>query len=533
MKIEFAGGAGTVTGSSFIVKDDDFCIMVDCGMFQGRHEIRARNSLDVFYAPSRIDALLLTHAHIDHSGLIPKLVRDGFYGNIYSTRPTADLCALMLPDSGHIQELDAAFINRRNKRLDREPVKPLYSSEEAENCLKNFAPVPYNEVIQIHPRVKARFLDAGHILGSAIIEMWVQEKGRETKLVFSGDLGPGGQALVRDPDIVEEADVLLLESTYGDRLHRGRDETYIELRDIINSSSGKRGNIVIPAFAVERTQEIIYAIGKMIRTGEIPPTDVYIDSPMAVSATGIFLENRDCLDEETWAMINSGQNPLGFDGLHYVRTTEESKGLNRNARGAIIISASGMCTGGRIKYHLQNNLYNPESAVVFAGYQAEGTLGRRIVDGAEQVRLYGEDVAVKASIHTLGGFSGHADRDDLLRWIGNIKNDSLKLFIVHGEEKSSASLRDSIREHYGFDARVPVWGEIVDIETMKSDFIDYSDSGGYMELDGEIELIQKGLDSLRQKYHMAAVAGVGYDRLRVAEELRDLKLLVDSMADEI
>src|SRR5208337_701686 len=299
------------------------------------------------------DALLLTHAHIDHSGLLPILVREGFYGNIYATKATADLCSIMLPDSGHIQEMDAKFVNKKNVKLSRDPVTPLYTADDATECLKNFVPVSYGEIIQIHSLVEVRFRDAGHILGSSFIEMWVDEGFRKTKIVFSGDLGPKNQVIINDPEILEEANVLLIESTYGDRLHKNKEDTYNEFKNIILDSHNKKGNIIIPAFAVERTQEIIYTLARLMKSGEIPEIPVYIDSPLAISATEIFKKNKDCFDQDMQRIILSGDSPLDFPSLHYTRTTDESKWLNTEAKGAIIISANGMCTAGRIKHHLK------------------------------------------------------------------------------------------------------------------------------------------------------------------------------------
>ena len=354
MKIEFVGGARTVTGSSYIIKDEDFTIMVDCGMFQGKQELVQRNQLQLIYAPPKIDCMLLTHAHIDHSGLIPKLVKTGFFGNIYATKATTDLCTVMLPDSAHIQEMDVKWINKRNKKLGRPQIEPLYTVDDAEKSLSNFVPVNYGEIIQIHPRVEVRFRDAGHILGSSFIEMWIADKGKKTKIVFSGDIGTRDQAIIKDPEILDGADILLIESTYGDRLHKSKEDTYSEFKQILLDSLNKKGNIVIPAFAIERTQEIIFELNKLFKSGEVPRIPVYIDSPLAISATEIFRENPQCFDEEMIKILNSGDNPLDFPNLTFTKTSEESKMLSQDKRGAIIISASGMCNAGRIQYHLQN-----------------------------------------------------------------------------------------------------------------------------------------------------------------------------------
>jgi len=532
MKIEFVGAARTVTGSSYIIKDHDFTVMVDCGMSQGKEEIRNRNSMHLIYAPDEIDILLLTHAHIDHSGLIPKLVKEGFRGRIYATKATSDLCAVMLPDSAHIQEMDIKWVNRKNKRLERPLIPPLYTVEDAENAMKYFIPVSYNEVLQIHPRIKVCFRDAGHILGSAFIEVWVDERGGgQKKIVFSGDMGPKGQAIIRDPDTIDDADFLLIESTYGDRSHKSKENTLLELRDIIIESANKDGNIIIPAFAVERTQEIIYTLAKMIKNKEIPPIPVYIDSPLASSATEIFRANSDCFDRETLTMLTFGESPFDFDTLSFVRSAEESKFLTKTAKGAIIISASGMCTAGRVKFHLRENLYNPNSSVVFVGYQAEGTLGRRLVDGAERVTLYGEDVLVRAKIHTLNGFSAHADRQGLQEWIANISNPELKVFVVHGETRTAFDFASHIEDLFHFSTYVPRWGEIIDLGTMRSEIASYGDEGNYSAVDFEFESLYKLVDELKEKSKNVNNSLVDENKIR--EDLHDVRARLARIKDKV
>lgn len=533
MKIEFVGGTRTVTGSSFILKDHDFTIMIDCGMFQGKRELKERNSLHLIYSPPKIDALLLTHAHIDHSGLIPKLTKEGFFGNIYATKATADLCRIMLPDSAHIQEMDIDWVNRKNRKLGRAQVEPLYTVDDAMASLKNFVPLSYGEITKIHPRVEVRFRDAGHILGSAFIEIWVAEGDKKTKIVFSGDLGPKDQAIIKDPELIDDADILIIESTYGDRLHKNKEETYNEFKEILSNSYNKKGNIIIPAFAVERTQEIIYTLAKYFKSGELPSIPVYIDSPLAISATEIFRENNQCFDEETRSILMSGDSPLDFPNLHFTRSTEDSKKLNEMTTGAIIISASGMCTAGRIKYHLLNNLYRPDSSIIFVGYQAEGTLGRRLIDGAKQVSILGEDVIVKAKMHTLGGFSGHADQNGLLNWISAIKNEKLKVFIVHGEEKSSLTLADEIRKRLGLTSYVPQWGEIVDLSNMRSEIASYGISDTFTAVDREIESLAESIDILKNKYQKAKEKNSLRDIHKLQEDINDARELLSIVIDEL
>ncbi len=533
MKLEFLGGAKTVTGSCYILKDGDFTVMIDCGMFQGRGELKSRNLLEIIYSPKDIDILILTHAHIDHSGLIPRLVKRGFKGKIYCTTATSDLCQVMLPDSAHIQEMDTRQTNRKSHKLQREPLEPLYTVEDAENSLEFFNPVAYGKRVRIHPRIEITFRDAGHILGSSFIEMWVEEKGKKTKIVFSGDLGPKNQALIRDPEIVTEADILLVESTYGDRLHKSKEDTYTEFKDIILDSYNKEGNIIIPAFAVERTQEIIFSLGNLFKSGDIPKIPVYIDSPLAISATEIFRKNQDCFDEETRNMFASGDSPLEFDNLYFTKSTKESQRLNEEAKGTIIISASGMCTAGRIKYHLLNNLYKSNSSVIFVGYQAEGTLGRRIVEGAKQVRIYGEDVSVNAKIHTLGGFSGHADKNGILDWMGNFKNPGMKVFVVHGEEKAALNLKAEIESKFGFTAYVPNWGEVVDLEHFSSQFVSYKVPEEYTQVDSEMERFTASYNSLIEKYKKARDNQRLIDIKRLKHDISDVRELISVIIDEI
>jgi metallo-beta-lactamase family protein len=533
MEIEFVGGARTVTGSSYILKDKDFQIMIDCGMFQGRSQIRERNLLHLIYAPAKINTLLLTHAHIDHSGLIPKLVKEGFTGKIFATRPTVDLCTVMLPDSAHIQEMDMEWLNRKNKRLGRPVQDPIYTVDDAENSIEHFMPVEYDKIVKINPRIEARYRDAGHILGSSIIELRVDGgDGGKTKIVFSGDIGQKNSAFIKDPEIIEDADILLIESTYGDRLHKKKEDTLAEFKDVILNSYNNKGNIIIPAFAVERTQEIIFELSKLFKEKVIPQIPVYIDSPLAISATEIFRKNQDYFDDEMKKVLLSGDSPFEFPNLYFTKTAEESKQLNE-VSGAIIISASGMCTAGRIKYHLLHNLYKPESSVILVGFQAEGTIGRRLVDGAKRVKLFGEDVLVNAKIHTIGGFSAHADRDGLLDWMGNIKNKKLKVFVVHGEEESSQKFAESVRTKFGYDTYVPNWGEIVDLKTMRSRIASYGVTGVYTTVDHEIETLTDSLKSLTEKYRRARDESRIMDMKKLQSDLNDAREMLSLIMDEL
>ena len=459
MKVEFLGGVRAVTGSATLLEKGSLKWLVDCGMFQGGKEYEKRNWNLQPYQPKGLSYILLTHAHIDHSGLIPRLVKEGFRGKVVCTKATFDLCDVMLQDSGHIQEMEAEWQNRKGKRAGRGEAVPLYTMKDAEKCLRHFQTVNYDEKFQLADSVKVRFRDAGHILGSAMIEIWVEEGGEENKLIFSGDLGNLEQPILRDPSIVEEGDVLWLESTYGNRLHKSREETAQELLKIIQEAITHQAKVVIPAFAVERTQDIIYTLGQFIRKGSIPQIPIYIDSPLAISATEIYKRNSDCFDQETKELLLGGENPLDIPGILYTQTTEESKAINEDPRPGIIIAASGMCDSGRILHHLKHHLWRKESHIIFIGYQAEGTVGRRIVDGAKTVRLFGEEIAVYAHIHTLGGFSAHADQKGLLDWVSHIRNPQLVVFVNHGEEKISMELSQRIHEQFHFNTAVPQWRE--------------------------------------------------------------------------
>lgn len=459
MQLMFCGAARSVTGSCFYVKSEKVSFLVDCGMIQGGREEREKNRRDFPFNPGELDYVLLTHAHIDHSGLIPRLVMNGFKGTIISTRATAELCGIMLPDSGHIQEMEAEWRNRKRARLGESPEEPLYTAADAMASLGFFRPVGYGEEVELQPGLRVRFVDAGHILGSASIEVWIEENGIEKKLVFSGDLGQTDQPIIRDPVLIEEADLVLVESTYGARLHENRDERLKILAEIINESVRTGGNLVIPSFAVGRTQDLLYHINRLQQKGDIPVLPVYIDSPMAVSATEIFRRHEDCFDRETLKLLQDGESPFELPNLRLVRTTEESRALNEHARGSIIISASGMCEAGRILHHLKHNLWRPEAHIVFVGFQAQGTLGRRLLDGATAVKLFGEEVAVRAKIHGIEGFSAHADQKGLLRWLKGFEVPPQQIFLVHGEESTMETWAPLVRQEIGIEPVVPSWGE--------------------------------------------------------------------------
>jgi len=463
LSIQFLGGVRTVTGSKFLLSNGEVKILIECGMFRGEEFLTQRNYMNFEFNPSEISYLILTHSHIDHSGLIPKLVKEGFKGKILCTKPTKDLCKIMLADSAHVESVELEWKNRKRIRAGKPLLTPLYTVEDANKSMSFFNTVDYNKLIDLKNGIKVKFLDAGHILGSSIIEMFCKNGNKEIKLVFSGDIGSRGQEIVRDPTKLSYADYLFVESTYGDRLHKSRKETIKEFKSAILSAKRDKGNIIIPAFAVERTQEIVYELSKLYRKGKLNGFDVYIDSPLAISATEIFLNNKEYFDIQTKRMLKRGEDPFDFPILNYLKSEEESKSLNKVKSNAIIISASGMCDAGRIKHHLKHNLWRKENVIIFTGYQAVGTLGRAIVDGAKVVKIFGEEIAVKSKIYTLGGFSCHADRDELLKWVANFKNKDMKVFVVHGEEKSSLSFADYVKEELKLETYVPHLGEKVDL----------------------------------------------------------------------
>lgn len=455
MKIQFLGAARTVTGSCFYLITPRLRMLVDCGMFQGENA-DTLNREPFAFNPSEIDYLFLTHAHLDHSGLIPRLVKEGFKGKIITTPATADLVELMLYDSAHIQESDAEWHTRKALRAGREPVLPLYTTEDARAVIPFFDRVSYGLIRHTGKGIRYRFLDAGHILGSGSLELWFQESQTERKIIFSGDIGKKGNPIINDPSVSAEANYVVMESTYGNRLHKGMKETIDELADAIKITFKRGGNVIIPAFAIGRTQDILYVLNRLVREKRLYEINVYIDSPLAEKATKTYLSHPECFDEEAKLLLRDGNNDA--INLHFTQSVEESIALNRIKSQAIIIAGSGMCEGGRIGHHLKHNLWRTECSVVFTGFQAKGTLGRRIVDGAKTVHIFGEDISVKARIYTLGGFSAHADKKELLEWLSLFK-DSPQVFVVHGEEETSLEFSESIKQQYGFTAHVPYKNE--------------------------------------------------------------------------
>ncbi|MDD3364181.1 MAG: MBL fold metallo-hydrolase [Syntrophomonas sp.] len=456
MKIKFLGAAKTVTGSFYVIDTDKVRFAVDCGLFQGTRELKEKNYADFSVDPKSIEFLVLTHAHIDHSGLTPKLCKSGFAGPIYCSPPTKELCQVMFPDAGHIQESEVERKNRKLIRAGKKTLEPIYTVEDAVQCLPQLRPLNYDEVIRLAPGVEIRLRDAGHILGSSIIELWVEENGEKVKVVFSGDLGQPKQPIIKDPTIIEDADYLLMESTYGDRNHKEVSNRAEQLKKVIDDTMKRGGNLVIPSFAVERTQDLLYDLSILQAQGQLDPSiDIYIDSPLAIAATEIFKKSTAYYDQETMRMVNSGHHPLMLPNLKYSRTQQDSMEINKIQKNAIIISASGMCDAGRIKYHLKYNLWRPECTILFVGYQAVGTLGRRILEGEKLVNIHSEKVAVKANIQNIDAYSAHADQNGLMSWLKNFNKGLKTLFLVHGEEKSQQVLADLIRKELGLHVVIP------------------------------------------------------------------------------
>ena len=471
MKIRFLGAVNGVTGSNHLIQAQGKNIMLDCGMYQGRDE--ELNAEEFAVAPADIDCLLLSHSHIDHSGRIPLLVKKGFKGDIYCSKPTYDLCEIMLMDSAHIQETEAEWKNNKAKRSGRKQVEPLYTQEDAMDSLQYFKPVFYNQIINIDENITVKFNDAGHILGSSIIEIWIKDEGDTTKLVYSGDLGMQEKPLLKDPAQIDKADYLIMEATYGNRVHENIEQRTEELIKIILKTAKRGGSVIIPSFAVGRTQELIYELNKYYdshlneigtKENELRKIPVYIDSPLAIKATEIFKRNSHAFDEEAKDYIMRGDNPLDFENLHFTLSADESKQLNFSTEPKIIISASGMCEAGRIRHHLKHNLWRKDASIVFVGYQAEGTLGRRLLDGEKCVKLFGEDIAVNAEIYNVEGFSGHADKPALLNWIGSFKEKPGEIFIVHGESESKEAFAMEVRERFNINSIIPEYNVVYDIK---------------------------------------------------------------------
>ena len=463
--LTFYGAIAGVTGSLYLLETGDKRILLECGLVQGSYEEEKLNEAAFPFEPASIDAVILSHAHLDHSGRLPKLVNDGFKGPIYMTLPTCDLLEIMLKDSAFLSMRDAEWENKRRRRAGKEEVEPLYTIDDVERTLKLCEGLSYAEPQVIADGLQVRFLDAGHILGSAIVEMTITEDGKPRRLVFSGDLGNSCAALLRDPVKVEKADVLIMESTYGDRDHRSMDATLDEFRSIILAATESGGNVLIPAFAVGRTQEIIFRLGEFYQEGILNHQAVYLDSPMAIATTEVYHRYQNVFNVEDKTALRQARSAslhTFLPVLRYSRTTEESIAINKITDGAIIIAGSGMCNGGRIRHHLKHNLWRRNAHVIIVGYQAIGTPGRALVDGAKRLRVAGEDVVVNATIHTLGGFSAHAGQQQLLDWIGAFHHPKPHTYLVHGEPEAKKALQNHLQA-MDIKAEIPNLGKSIHI----------------------------------------------------------------------
>ncbi len=465
MKLRFLGAAENVTGSSHFLEANDLRIMVDCGYYQER-DFKYRNWEPFAEDPASIDCVILTHAHLDHCGLLPKLVKEGFSGSIYTTDATADIAEIVMRDSAKIQAEDVAYKKKRHKKQGRTsqyPYEPLFRMEDVDKVVPLFKRLPYGKEQKLGTGVTVTLHDAGHILGSASAKIEVNKHGATRSIVFSGDLGRWGSPILCDPDVFEHADYVCVESTYGNREHKDNSTIPTTLARVINAAYKAGGNIIIPSFAIERTQELLYRLSDLERQGRIPKLPVVVDSPMASKVTEVFKHHRELFDKETKDRIALGQNICDFSGLQMTHTVEESKAVNKRKGSSIIIAGSGMCTGGRIKHHIFNNIERPESVILFVGYQAKGTLGRLLLEGMDRVRLFGEECQILARIEKVNGMSAHADRKELLKWLQDMKEPPDKIFVIHGEEHSAASFAEYVHDRMGIETHVAKYQETVEL----------------------------------------------------------------------
>ena len=547
MNITFLGAAQTVTGSNFLVEAAGKKFIIDCGLYQGRDEQELENSDDFLYLASDIDFMILTHAHIDHSGRIPKLYNEGFRGPVYATKATSELCGIMLPDSGHIQEHEISWKNKKRERAGLKPLEPLYTAEDGLKCIEIFNPVNYDEIIEVDENIKIRFNDAGHMLGSSIVEVWVTENNDTKKIVFTGDLGNNDIPLLGEPTMIDNADFLIMESTYGDRLHMRNDDKASLFLDIVSSTLDNGGRVIIPSFAVGRTQEILYEIDKLKeehvddeefqrKYEQLMRVPVFVDSPLAISATEVFNNNTELFEEEIQEKLKRGDHPLEFPGLQFTRTADESKALNEDYYPSIIISASGMCDIGRIKHHLKHNLWNPNSTILFVGYQAPGTLGRKIVDGAEKVKIFGEEITINARIEYIEGYSGHADQEWLLNFVYSFIKKPSNIFLVHGEPNAQNVLKEKIEEGTSIPVIIPKFGE--KYELLDCPRLDIENKNGYIdgvkerllrsEILDKLDKLKDEINGMSEKVKSERISKSSHE-----EDMRSLNEKVQNLEEQI
>ena len=535
MKIKFCGASTGVTGSCHLLTSGEHKILLDCGQFQGGKAQDALNYEKFPFEPSEIECVVLSHAHIDHCGRLPLLTKRGFEGKIYCTDATADLLSVMLKDSAYIHEKETEWKNRKAERAGREQVEPLYTIEDAEKTLSLVSPILYDQQIEINPDMKIVFNDAGHILGSAITELWVTEDDKESKIVFSGDLGMEGRPILRDPTYIKKADYVIMETTYGNRIHKELGSGVEKLIEIIINTTRRGGNVVIPSFAVGRTQELIYELNRFYDSNneyrkELDKIFVYVDSPMATTATEIFRRNAQVFDEETREYILKGDNPLEFKNLKFTRSSKESQDLNFNKEPKIIISASGMCEAGRIRHHLKHNLWNPKNSIVFVGYQGQGTLGRSLVEGVKMVTLFGEEIQVNAEIHNLEGFSGHADQNGLFAWLAHFEQRPKQIFLVHGEEDSKKDFAKLVNEKLSYEPIVVMGNSEFELDMNKSEIVNMDSAREQAAEDDKIQKVRDKLSSIHLDLEQILYSA----NLAVEENISDKKItLINNIIQEL
>ena len=535
MKIKFCGASTGVTGSCHLLTSGEHKILLDCGQFQGGKAQDALNYEKFPFEPSEIECVVLSHAHIDHCGRLPLLTKRGFEGKIYCTDATADLLSVMLKDSAYIHEKETEWKNRKAERAGREQVEPLYTIEDAEKTLSLVSPILYDQQIEINSDMKIVFNDAGHILGSAITELWVTEDDKESKIVFSGDLGMEGRPILRDPTYIKKADYVIMETTYGNRIHKELGSGVEKLIEIILNTTRRGGNVVIPSFAVGRTQELIYELNRFYDSNneyrkELDKIFVYIDSPMATTATEIFRRNAQVFDEETREYILKGDNPLEFKNLKFTRSSKESQDLNFNKEPKIIISASGMCEAGRIRHHLKHNLWNPKNSIVFVGYQGQGTLGRSLVEGIKMVTLFGEEIQVNAEIHNLEGFSGHADQNGLFAWLAHFEQKPKQIFLVHGEEESKKDFAKLVNEKLSYEPIVVMGNSEFELDMNKSEIVNMDSAREQAAEADKIQKVRYKLSSIHLDLEQILYSA----NLAVEENISDKKItLINNIIQEL
>jgi len=534
MKIKFLGAALSVTGSCHLVTTDHYKFLLDCGLFQGSEALEELNDQAFDFNPAEIDFMILSHAHVDHCGRIPLLVKQGFKGKIYCTGATAEIADIMLQDSGNIHEMDAKWINKRTTRSGQRQIDPLYTQEDAARCAQYFFPVAYGQIFEINSQIKIRLNEAGHILGAAIVEIWAQDDGKTTKLVYSGDIGAANQRMLNDPTLIAAADYLIMETTYGDRVHENQQESAKRFMDIIFKTVARGGTVVAPAFALGRTQDLIHVLevfydNHELYQNQLDKVKVYVDSPLATDATEIFRKNAHYFNDYIKERIKKGDELFYFRNLNFTKSIEQSKALNDNTSPKVIISSSGMADAGRVQHHLKHYLWKPKSSIVFAGYQAEGTTGRAITSGEKYVRILRERIRVNAEIYFLEGFSAHADKNDLLKWLAGFKEKPKKIFLVHGEEEAKKSFAITAKNILGLDCTVV---EDVSEYSLSDEVVMVEGIKNRIDTKNQINKLKDNLGDIHDELDdLLAIPGIGIKDAFPDEKLDDIAALTRDLED--